>query len=221
MICPFAIWRPGPVWKVNGADVGTPWPRSNTGAVLHSSEGNLAGAFRVLDGPAELSWHFTVAVDGTLFQHYDSRLQCWHAHAAGNVAYVGIEHENEYSNGSPNHWPITDAQVDTDRKLIRWLSTVAESWAPSRGYPNGRKTLWEHNEVPGNATACPSGRIRWADILAQRLARLTGLGVRLDDGTDMGPILPPIPDGRFVLAVGAEVIDGDGVATYPRLWPAA
>lgn len=154
MICPFAVWRPGPPNKVN------PPSRWGKGAVLHSAEGSLIGAFDKLDSTTQVSWHFTVAVSGTIYQHYDTVRQCWHAHAAGNGPWLGIEHENEYTNGYPNHNPLNGAQLAATIRLLKWLRD-AEGWpAVAR-----KGELWEHNEIIGNATLCPSGRIPWPTII--------------------------------------------------------
>lgn len=152
MICPFATQAPAPLSKTN------PGPRAGRGAVLHSAEGSISGLInRVKDAGSGVSWHFSVALDGTIFQHYDTDKQCWHAHASGNVSFIGVEHENAYTNGAPNHDPETDAQVEADVKLLEWLN---------EGPYQRQVSLWEHHELPGNSTTCPNGRIRWDDILA-------------------------------------------------------
>lgn len=159
--CPFALWYPGPTDKVN------PWPRIGKGAVLHSAEGSLGAALARLEDDAlpapgqpdlRVSWHFTVALDGTILQHYELEAQTWHATATGNPYYVGIEHEGSVATG-----PETDAQVQSDIRLCRWIASV-DGWPAFTRDGDGR-TLWEHNQL--FATACPSGRIRWPDILKE------------------------------------------------------
>lgn len=150
---PQAIQRPGPPIKVGGQ------LRSGKGAVLHSAEGYLAGIFKTLDLTTGLpkdwqkSWHFTIALDGTCYQHYDSASVCWHAGSTANLLYVGIEHEGVAGT------PETDEQVAADAKLLGWLGGQ-EDWPR---FEVG-STLHEHNEFM--ATACPSSRIRWTDIQA-------------------------------------------------------
>lgn len=209
MIIPWATWYPGPTDKIN---TGARWGK---GAVLHSSEGSLDGALRrLMDPTAEVSWTFTNALDGRLFQHYNTLAQCWHAHAYGNVRFIGIEHENAYTNGRPNHDPITDAQLATDIRLLREIGE-AEGWD---GYVL-RDTLWEHNWIPGNSTQCPSGRIRWDELIAglapSKDTPLT-IGVYLRNGGDQGTIYQ-VPAGDEILGIGAN-FSQSGVRT---LWQAA
>ncbi len=179
-----------------------------TGAVLHSAEGYLGHILAEVQGPVQLSWHFTVGYDGALFEHYPIETKCWHAHAAGNEHYLGIEHEGVAGE------PETDAQVATDIRLLAWLGQTL-GWP---GFERGVQ-LWEHHEVPGNATACPSDRIRWGSILdglqPAPAPVIDGIGVVLDDGTDIGNILPALPDGRTVAGVGAHLTDG----RIEGLWP--
>lgn len=158
-LIPGLIWSSGPFPKVNAGSL------QRKGAVLHSSEGSLNGAMGRLAGPAQVSWHVTIDVDGTGYQHYEIDKQCWHAKAEGNVNYLGIEFPNQYTNGSPDHRPLTQAQVN---KAIEVLKFVFDLWGlrARRITSDFLKTLWEHNEVPGNATACPSGRIPWDAIVA-------------------------------------------------------
>ena len=87
-----AIQRPAPVNKTGGYSWGN--HRDGIGAVVHSAAGSLAGAFSRLDGAASVSWHFTVAQDGQVHQHYeDITLACWHAREVANRRHVGIECE--------------------------------------------------------------------------------------------------------------------------------
>src|SRR3954454_17405963 len=90
--CPFAVRHDGPATKVDGG-----W-RTGLGAVLHSADGSLEGAFGELAKVSgakpsdwQKSWHFTVD-DSGIFQHYPLEAQTWHAGPAANPYYVGIEH---------------------------------------------------------------------------------------------------------------------------------
>lgn len=193
--CPWALYLPGPSWK------GNPWPRQGKGAVLHSMEGSYDNAYARLLGPDQVSWHFSIKKDGTTIQHYSTNLQAWHAKAAGNPYYVGIEHEGKAGE------PETEEQVRADIHLLEWLD---------EGLYERGVTLWEHNEL--TATACPSHRILWDRILAGLYpapVTIDGIGVVLDDGTDLGNILPALPEGRTVAGVGAHMADG----SIQGLWP--
>ena len=142
---PGAIRRDGPGAKV--------WPDVNVrrGAILHSMEGSIAGALRVLDGPAQASWHFSVQTNGLVQQHYPIEASPWHAgNLQGNVTLIGIEHEGAVGEA------LTVPQREASTALVAWLGQTC-GWVPSRD-PAGR-TLWEHREV--GRTTCPNGRIPW------------------------------------------------------------
>jgi len=146
---PWAIQLPGPPEKVGFANVTL---RLGTGAVVHSAEGSAAGAWAVLTGPHQVSWHFTALKDGTVWQHYDTGQICWHAGSKANPYYIAIECEGLAGE------ELTPVQADSLSELLRWLHE-------SYGWPAAERhvTLFEHNEFM--ATACPSGRIPWPYIL--------------------------------------------------------
>ncbi len=150
-ICPFAEWVPAPDWKHGYPSGDMLRPQ---GAVLHSAEGNRQSALDLLAGPKQASWHFFICRDGILLQHIDTSQIAWHARNPGgwaNKTHWGFEHEGYAGE------PLTDAQVDMDVRLLRWL------W-PEHGLETfSRQTLREHNEF--TPTACPSGRIPWARLL--------------------------------------------------------
>ena len=129
-----------------------------SGFVAHSAEGWEAHIMPVLNDPQRrASWHFTNLLDGRLWQHYPIFAQCW-ASGAGqpNNNWPAMEHEGIAGT------PITDAQVATTARVIQEISS-ARGWTPERAV-----TLWEHREMArfgAPATACPSDRIRWGDIL--------------------------------------------------------
>lgn len=139
---PLAVDRPGPTWKV--------WPDTNRkeGVVAHSLEGSGLAGMSQLVGTVQVSWHFTVLKDGSVWQHYPLEASCWHAGSrAQNVRLIGIEHEGKAGE------PLTEPQAQASVSLVRWLAAEC-------GWPLERHTrLLEHNEV--YATACPSGRIPW------------------------------------------------------------
>jgi N-acetyl-anhydromuramyl-L-alanine amidase AmpD len=124
-------------------------------------EGALEGALRRLDTPydpeneyTKASWHFSNPKSGLLLQHYETEAASWHAGPRANPYYIGIEHEGKVGE------PLTEVQIANDVALLRWLAEE-EKWP---GFVRGI-TLWEHNEFM--ATACPSGRIPWARIIAE------------------------------------------------------
>lgn len=139
----WATQRPGPAEKVFAQ------ANSRQGIVLHSAEGWLAGAFGELDKPErQASWHFTLALDGTLYQHYPLTASCWASgNFEANTRYCAMESEGVAGT------PLNDAQVATARRLLTGL-----------GYVERGVNIWEHNEVAtrwepnSGGTACPSGR---------------------------------------------------------------
>ena len=154
---PLATWRPGPTSKQ-----GYPGAMSRTGkgVVLHSMEGSLAAALGELDNlERRASWHFSNPKSGPLLAHYELEAVTWHAGYEANRLYVGVEHEGVAGQ------PLTESQIANDVGLLQWL-WEKEHWLRFER----RLTLWEHNEFM--ATACPSGRIPWAEII-RRLTTVT------------------------------------------------
>jgi len=125
-------------------------PNRRLGLVCHSVEGWLAGAFGELDKPErQASWHFTNALDGTLYQHYPLTASCWASgNAEANGRYIAVESEGTVGSG-----PLNAAQVATMVRLATEL-----------GFTERGGNLWEHNEVAtrwtpnAGPTACPSNR---------------------------------------------------------------
>lgn len=139
---PEAIWQPGPTWKV--------WSEDNAiaGVIEHSMEGEDEGAWSVLNGDTQASWHFSVMYDGAVFQHYGLSSTPWHAGSkAQNIRLIGVEHEGRKGE------PLTPAQLKASVALTRWIARQG-GWRMERG-----KTLFEHREVSN--TTCPNGRIPW------------------------------------------------------------
>ncbi len=201
--CDFAERVDGAAGKVN------PGTLYATGAVLHSAEGPEDSMISIVQSlHSGVSWHFSVMKDGRLLEHYPIEAKCWHAHAVGNEHYIGIEHEGVAGE------PETDEQVGTDIRLLAWLGETL-SWS---GFERGVQ-LWEHHEVPGNATACPSGRIRWDDIIvglqppAPPVQRIEGIGVHYGNGSDEEIWTPR--EGKTLDGIGVRWTDGE----IQRLWP--
>jgi len=140
----WAVRRPGPANKMYVT------PNRRLGLVCHSVEGWLAGAFGELDKPErQASWHFTNALDGTLYQHYPLTASCWASgNAEANGRYIAVESEGTVGSG-----PLNAAQVATMVRLATEL-----------GFTERGGNLWEHSEVAtrwtpnAGPTACPSNR---------------------------------------------------------------
>lgn len=163
--CPFAVQRPGPVWKAGYPSLFLPGV-PKLGEVKHSAEGGWAGAHSVLDGTARSSWQFTIGE--YIEQHYPVDAYCWHGGdldddggVRANIQLVGVEHLGMRPT------PIDDTQVALSAKLSRWLMETNGYTLAVRGLGAGAWSLYEHNEVSDVPTACPSGRIRWPELMAQ------------------------------------------------------
>ncbi len=146
-----------------GGYVGLGLTAPKIGEVKHSAVGFLPAIFSQLDGPTQVSWHFSIAFNGTIYQHYPVAGICWHAGSARwNIDTVGIEHEGG-APGNENE-PLTVAQTVATTQLTAWL---AEQFGRTGGYARypaaAQWWLLEHRQI--HATACPSGRIPWDAIL--------------------------------------------------------
>src|SRR6185295_19922497 len=91
------------------------------GVVCHSMAGALTGALAELDRPQRrASWHFSVATDGRVLQHYDTLTIAWHCGSRPwNSKLIGIEHEGGYDHVDE---PLTREQLAARVALVRWLA---------------------------------------------------------------------------------------------------
>lgn len=155
----WAVKLPGPLSKTY---VGV---NPVKGVFMHSAEGYAPHLLNLaVNGP--LSWHGSITFDGAFHQHYSLLARCAHATAA-NMEYVGIENEGV----AGLHPSLMASQIVTAARLLGEIAAW-KGWTPSRpaGATDTSHTLWEHREVTrlgGTSTACPSGRIPWAEILTQ------------------------------------------------------
>jgi len=153
-----AIQIPGPESKTG------PGLNALRGVVLHSAEGTADGLLSVLRGYQRLSWHFSVLLDGTLWQHYPVTAVTWHA-TAFNPFTIGIEHEGQ----AAIHGPLNRTQVRTTRALLASIEDFTHTpLIRPRDSQDRFATAWEHREVirfDGWPTACPSDRIPWPLLL--------------------------------------------------------
>lgn len=154
MIYPHAIWYPTDKHGYGKDDT-----HLNEGICAHSMEGSLAAAFGELNNPDRMaSWTFSVAKNGDVYQHVDTSNIAWtNGSKLANKKFWGIEHEGVAGE------PLTDPQRNATTALMGWL-------LDSVGLqPVRHLTLFEHNEMTAYgaaATACPSGRIPWPEIIA-------------------------------------------------------
>ncbi len=66
-------------------------------------------------GAANVSAHFVVDRDGTIYQLQPETRMARHCIGLNHVA-IGVENV-----GDEDRWPLTDAQVEADARLVRWL----------------------------------------------------------------------------------------------------
>jgi hypothetical protein len=177
------------------------------GAIEHAMDGSwhggvfYAGTLLGTDGwfrnPASgASSTFGTAKDGTLFQWVDTDDAAW-AQADGNPYYVSIENEAVASVWAqhPNPDPLTDAQLATNGKLIRWLHE-AEGMVLQLADAPGAKGLGWHGmggSSYGGHTACPGNPIKAQRVVILQLA------------TGQTPP-PPLPKGAAVFSPPLQVI---------------
>lgn len=168
---------PGPPEKVYSE------PNVAMGYVPHSMVGSLQGWYsrlfcmdRQADGRftayAAASVHGSVLRGGHVIQHYPFTASCW---ASGsrypNTHFIAFEHESVYTAGKPDESiPLTEPQLEATIRIIRDLSAWKD-WLPRRPIDGADigANLYEHRECirfGSAATACPSGRIPWARIIA-------------------------------------------------------
>lgn len=161
----FCARSPGPSWK-EGYGTGDRTLAQVEGVVDHSMEGSLAGAYSVLDGPAQSSWTFSIPKVGEPIQHYPLEQITWHAglpgdrrhdtSLIGNLTLIGKEHEG----GGPNALgePWTENQTYWSARIDVAVRALCPAFGANP--PILRKNMWEHNWL--SATSCPSGRNPWA-----------------------------------------------------------
>lgn len=192
---PNAVIRPGPDWKRNQSPL---WPQ---GVVCHSAVGFIGGLHDVLDSQTPSSWHFSILFDGTVEQHYDTSVQCWHAQAA-NAFAVGIEHEGGYD---PENEPLTPAQKAASIALVRWLGEQ-HNFVLERGEPG--RTLFEHNQF--YPKPCPSNRIPWEEYVMVSAEKPRKLDVASPEDADLRAMIQALANNRIT----PLRFDADGRAVY-------
>ncbi|MEU1805829.1 peptidoglycan-binding protein [Streptomyces sp. NPDC019937] len=173
---PGATWRPVPNCTRGGQE-------SVRGVVLHIMQGTLDGSdswFR--NSKSQASAHFGVGKDGRIFQWVDTADRAW-AQAAGNRAWLSIEHEGEAGDA------LTEKQLAATARIVAWAH--AEHGVPLQlaDSPEGRGIGWHGmgGSAWGGHTGCPGNPIK-----AQRVAIIKAAG-----GTAGRPAYEPFPGASF------------------------
>lgn len=139
------------------------WPGTNKieGVVFHSAVGSLSGVVNVVNDPNQMrSVTGAIGYDGRFIQFYPVTACVWaNGTKEANLAYPAFEFEGGYPGNERE--PLTPDQTST---AVRILQDLAAYKGVSESYWRRPTTLIEHREIV--ATACPSGRIGWDEIVA-------------------------------------------------------
>ncbi len=198
------------------------------GVVYHSAVGSIEGVIKVVLAPKEKqgknprSVTAVVGYDGRFVQFYPITASAWAngSHLA-NRLFVGVEHEG----GKPGNEsePLTPEQFAVDVRILQdlaaWKNVGPDYWRRPAAPDDGNAGLYEHREMVhfgAAATACPSGRIPWDEILAVLQApapRIVGIGIHNTDGSELE--VWHEEEGLTLDGVGFAWSDG----TQTRVWP--
>lgn len=145
-------------------------------------------------------------------------LQAWHAQE-DNVLAWGIELEQGVEDDG-----FTPAQIDA---LVSVCRGYVEDFGvlPRRVWSSSISGFVGHQDtVQGvrNGKSDPGHLFPWFDFIARLQPQAQapdGVGVILDDGTDLGNILPALPEGRSVAGIGIHIPDGSPEGIVKRIWP--
>lgn len=185
---PFATWRPIP-------SHGGPM-RAQRGLIEHITTNN-ADPFGFFSNPAHgASSHLWIALDGSLEQYIDLRLQSW-AQMAGNPLFTSVEISGMTGTAK------TPAQSETLARLWAWGHTHPELQWPLQltSDPNigglgwhGMSPTFGHPFCPGDAR-----RAQRPDVLSRALAIAGGDVIHTPPAPAPAPI--PVPEDIDMLIV--------------------
>jgi hypothetical protein len=139
-------------------------------ARLFSTERDGSGRYTSY---AAVSAHGWIPYDGACIQHYPLTASCW---ASGSRAANtrGIAFELEGGPPGDESEALTGAQKDALTRVLRevaaWKGAATAYWRRPANSQDPDATLYEHRECTrfGSApTACPSGRVPWAELLSR------------------------------------------------------
>lgn len=158
---PFCIRQDGPKNKRGYFSIGkTRGLELVEGEVKHSAEGYKQIMLDIIhDASLEKSWPLSIFKVGPPYQHYALEDVCWISDGpTNNLKYIGMEHEGRVGE------PLTANQITWTTRISQAIRELCPKVAANP--PTRRVNLWEHRELPGTSTACPSGRIPWDAIIA-------------------------------------------------------
>ena len=143
--------------------------------VLHYTAMTSAGAAlaRLCDPKVEVSAHYLIGADGTVWQMVEEKMRAWHAGAGEwrgqddiNSRSIGIEMDNRGDH------PFGDPQM---RALERLLPEIMARWGI------GPAGVIGHSDMAPGRKSDPGPRFDWARLARQGLARQ---GLALSAGLD-------------------------------------
>lgn len=150
-IMPGAIWRPVRNFTPGGRD----FPPQ--GLVLHIAQSSSAeGTIGWFNNPAaDVSSHFVVAKDGTLYQCVSALDRAW-CQMAGNRHWWSVENIGFVPD------KLTDAQLATNARILGWLhkqygTPLQETDDPVNGFGLGWHGMG--GAAWGGHTGCPGANI--------------------------------------------------------------
>ena len=125
--------------------------------------GTVAGAiswFKNCD--ADVSAHFIIAEDGTIYQSVRTADKAWHCGATGypnNARSVGVEHDATVTH--PERWNSPD-MLEASANLANSMCDMYNIRKERSYGPDG---ICGHDDMPGTNTSCP-GPLPWSDWFA-------------------------------------------------------
>ena len=147
---PAAGWRPLDVNYAAGGNA----PKL---LIVHIMQGTLGGTDAWFRNPAsQVSAHFGVGRDGTVWQWVDTDSRAWHAVMANDKS-IGVEHEGWSGE------PLTTRQIEATAGIFRWAREVypdIHGWL--NAHPDTGSGLSWHGlgGVPwGNHPDCPGAPV--------------------------------------------------------------
>lgn len=146
---------PGAVWRGNCRNNSGLRTAVTRGIVIHVNDGPDIDLWGWVNNPdSQMSCHFQIVQNGTIYQYLDTDLWSW-CQAGGNNAWLSAEFSTR-----PNV-PMTPEQLAAGGRLIAWAAEVERFPLQLTSDINGKGIGWHGMGVPawGTHPGCP-GDIR-------------------------------------------------------------
>lgn len=153
---PPVVWRPSPNFNSRGG--------KDIDAIIlhHTASNNTAADLATLRSPsAQVSAHYLIGKDGTIYQLVKDGMRAWHAGVSAlhgvptdvNSRSIGIEITNDGSGKTP----FTEAQYRALEKLVPWL---AKTYKVPMGNLLGHKDV----AIPKGRKTDPAPNFNWSRV---------------------------------------------------------